>query len=180
VAFNGHWRIPRGTVLLALLAVTALMVPATKAADPPTLQAPRSYTIPGRGVLELDVPVTWKSSMDQPPDGRPPTITFSFFFRTKDTPEREAVLAMLAGARVKTEAATAFFSAAPAPLSLSLPGYAWGVHLDLAGFAITADEMNSARTARRIAAENHESSITLSAFLERVPEPMDAKACRTY
>jgi hypothetical protein len=101
VAFNGHWRIPRGTVLLALLAVTALIVPATKAADPPTLRAPRSYTIPGRGVLELDVPVTWKSSMDQPPDGRPPTITFSFFFRTKDTPEREAVLAMLAGARVR-------------------------------------------------------------------------------
>src|SRR5207245_11104008 len=56
----------------------------------------------------------------------------------------------------------------------------WGVRLDLAGFAITADEMNSARTARRIAAENRESSITLTAFLERVPESMDAKACRTY
>ena len=266
-------RIARGTALLALLTVTALAVPATKAADPPTPQAPRSYTIPGRGVLELDVPVTWKSSMDQPPGGRPPTITFqpattqefelkvtatwdptgradapspaairsgvqrmgqrllptaaeetlvveslpgatprgyhytlsdkrsvgkpstpddypyitqgmtsagdlllafSFFFRTKDTPEREAVLAMLAGARVKTEAAV------PGPLSLSLPGYPWGVRLDLAGFAITADEMNSARTARRIAAENRESSITLTAFLERVPESMDAKACRTY
>ena len=81
---------------------------------------------------------------------------------------------MLAGARVKTEAAV------PGPLSLSLPGYPWGVRLDLAGFAITADEMNSARTARRIAAENRESSITLTAFLERVPESMDAKACRTY
>ena len=239
-------RIARGTALLALLPVTALAVPATKAADSPTPRALRSYAIPGHGVLELDVPATWKSSLDQPPGGRPPTITFqpattqefelkvtatwdptgradapspaairsgvqrmgqrllptaaeetlvveslpgatprgyhytlsdkrsvgkpstpddypyitqgmtsagdlllafSFFFRTKDTPEREAVLAMLAGARVKTEAAV------PGPLSLSLPGYPWAVRLDLAGFAITADEMNSARTARRIAAE---------------------------
>ena len=76
MAFNGLGRIPRGTVLLALLTVTALVVPPTKAADPPTPQAPRSYMIPGRGVLELDVPVTWKSSTDQPPGGRPPTITF--------------------------------------------------------------------------------------------------------
>ncbi len=280
VAPNGHWRIPRGTILLALLTVTALAVPATKAADPPATQAPRSYTIPGRGVLELDVPATWKSSTDQPSGGRPPTITFrpaattqefefkvtatwdpsgradtpspaairsgvqrmgqkllstavektlvveplsgatpsgyhytltdkssvgkpaapddypyvtqgmtsagdlllafSFFFRTKGTPEREAALAMLAGARVKTEGTTARPPAAPGPLSLSLPGYQWGVRLDLAGFAITADEMNSARTARRIAAEKRESSTTLTAFLERVPEPMDAKACRTY
>jgi len=73
VAFD---RIARGTALLALLAVTALAVPATKAADSPTPRALRSYAIPGHGVLELDVPVIWKSSLDQPPGGRPPTITF--------------------------------------------------------------------------------------------------------
>jgi len=69
-------RIARGTALLALLAVTALVVPATKAADPPTPRALRSYAIPGHGVLELDVPATWKSSLDQPPDGQHPTMTF--------------------------------------------------------------------------------------------------------
>ncbi|HEV8532163.1 MAG TPA: hypothetical protein VGT00_12150 [Methylomirabilota bacterium] len=278
MAFNGHWVIPLW-VILALIAVATLTVPATKAADPPATKAPRSYPIPSHGVLELDGPTAWKSSLDQPPGGRAPTITFtpsttqefefkvtvswdqtrpadafspaairsfvqhmgqkllptavektlvveplpgqtprgyhytltdkssvgkpsapgdypyviqgmtsagdlllafSYFFRTKEGPDREAALAMLAGARAKSEVATTLPPAPSGPLSLSLPGYRWGVRLDLAGFAITGDEMNSARTARRIAAEKREGSITLTAFLERVPEPMDAKACRTY
>src|SRR3989442_11471935 len=81
MAFNGHRVILLGViplgVILALIAVTTLKVPTTKAADPPATKAPRSYTIPSHGVLELDVPIAWKSSLDQPPAGGAPTITFA-------------------------------------------------------------------------------------------------------
>ena len=57
--------------------MATLQVPSTKAADPPATKTPRSYTIPSHGVLELDVPIAWKSSLDQPSGGGAPTITFA-------------------------------------------------------------------------------------------------------
>jgi hypothetical protein len=37
----------------------------------------RSYSLPGHGYIELDVPVSWQDSVRQPPDALPPTITFT-------------------------------------------------------------------------------------------------------
>ncbi len=37
----------------------------------------REYTIPGHGVLKLGVPESWVDDVSQPPDDRPPTITFT-------------------------------------------------------------------------------------------------------
>jgi hypothetical protein len=36
----------------------------------------RKYLIPDHGVLELNVPITWKDMIRQPPGNLPPTITF--------------------------------------------------------------------------------------------------------
>lgn len=36
----------------------------------------KRYPVPGHGVLKLPVPASWVDKVDQPPEGRPPTITF--------------------------------------------------------------------------------------------------------
>jgi len=37
----------------------------------------KSYTLQKHGTFELKVPVSWKDSVAQPPDGLPPTVTLS-------------------------------------------------------------------------------------------------------
>ncbi len=37
----------------------------------------RTYTLPTHGTFQLKVPASWKDSVAQPPNGLPPTITFS-------------------------------------------------------------------------------------------------------
>lgn len=36
----------------------------------------RSYKLPGHGIIQLQVPQSWRDEVQQPSDGHPPTITF--------------------------------------------------------------------------------------------------------
>ncbi|MFH0878741.1 MAG: tetratricopeptide repeat protein [Lentisphaerota bacterium] len=68
----------------------------------------------------------------------------------------------------------------PPMLALSLPGLSWAVEIPADGFKMVESELSPDTGAARWMAQNKESGIILSAFLEKAPAPGDAKACRDY
>jgi hypothetical protein len=58
----------------SIIAAVLIVAVASAQADDAEL---RSYPLPKHGTFELRVPAAWKDSVTQPPNGLPPTITFS-------------------------------------------------------------------------------------------------------
>jgi len=56
------------------LAVTSLVASIALSGEP---KAIKKYPIPDHGMLELNVPITWKDEIHKPQKDRPPTIIFS-------------------------------------------------------------------------------------------------------
>ncbi len=60
-------------ILVAALGATFLLANKPLAAEP---KAVRKFPIPGHGVLELNLPTSWKAEVHKPQENMPPTIIF--------------------------------------------------------------------------------------------------------
>ncbi len=65
-------------------------------------------------------------------------------------------------------------------VSLSLPDIQWSLNLNLPGFELKQQDIAQNGEAARFLADNPESGVIVSAFLEKAPHNGDSKACRSY
>ena len=150
-------------------------------------------TLAGPRVSGYHYTLSDKSSVGQPP--RPddyPYLTrgmaatgtllvvFSIFTRDKNSPARQAALAMLAAARQSAGPAAGSPATGGQRASLSLPGYRWRVGVDLPGFAITGPLATPEQPGKtRLTGENRSTGMIISMMLEKVAAPGDAAGCRS-
>ena len=65
-------------------------------------------------------------------------------------------------------------------VSLSLPDIQWSLNVALPGFELKQKELAQNGEATRFLADNPDSGVIISAFLEKAPHSGDSKECRSY
>jgi tetratricopeptide (TPR) repeat protein len=63
---------------------------------------------------------------------------------------------------------------------LALPGRNWALELDIRGFQIRGHEVRPDGEGRKILAENPNTGVIMSIFIEKAPKKGDTKECRDY
>lgn len=65
-------------------------------------------------------------------------------------------------------------------VSLSLPDIQWSLNVELPGFTLNQKEIAQNGEAARFLADNRDSGVIVSAFLEKAPHSGDSTGCRSY
>jgi len=68
----------------------------------------------------------------------------------------------------------------PSTITLTLPSLSWALEIPGTGFRTERPRMASSLESRSVLATNKQTSVTLSAFLEKAPKPGTARECRDY
>lgn len=113
----------------------------------------------------------------------PLALTFTLLTNDPTGPERAQALEIVRFARFlpsRFSAAWARKHALNEPLVMAIPGRAWGVELNLSGFAIDLNEFRFRRTAMRVSATHETTGMIVSAFLEPARPGLDAAGHREW